>query len=79
MSSSVSVQSVQKQNYYMKALEYYLNVNASENKTAKLYQEHFLETFASLKYVNKLRMPTDEAMASIRINCADINQVGVKS
>ena len=74
-----SVEQLQKQSYYMKSLEYYLSVKKSSSNIAKLYQEHFIETIAALKYVRKLRIPSDDAMASIRMNCAKINQVKAKS
>lgn len=63
----------------MAALKYYLSVKNTSNTTARLYQEHFIESMAALKYVRKLRMPTEGAMASIRLNCANINQASSKS
>ena len=71
--SILSVEQVQHQTYYMKALEYYLSVKKQTNRTARLYQEHFIESIAALKYIRRLRMPSDQAMLSIRLNCANIN------
>lgn len=63
---------VAKQTYYMKSLEYYLSLKNKITGIGKIYQDHFIETIAGLKYVRTLREPTDETMASIRMSCLDI-------
>ena len=56
----------------MKSMEYYLSLNTKVNGSGKIYQDHFLETIAGLKYARTLRVPTDETMLSIRMGCLDI-------
>jgi hypothetical protein len=55
----------------MKSLEYYLKLSknkksvSSSNPFCKIYKEHFIQTVAAFKFVNRLRIPTDEVMATI--------------
>ena len=70
--STRNLEFVARQTYYMKSLEYYLSLKSKFTGIGKIYQEHFIETIAGLKYVRTLREPTDETMASIRMSCLDI-------
>lgn len=54
----------------MKSLEYYVNLKNSPNNMAKLFREHFVQTIAAFKYISKLRIPSDEMLNTMKVNCA---------
>jgi len=59
------------QTYYMKSLQYYLG---TKNKSvfAKMYKDHFLQTVASFRYIEKLIPPTADTLAKIKVHCAKL-------
>ena len=65
---SVGKKSGLKHTYYMKALQYYLGI---KNKPAlgKAYCEHFLQSIAAIKFTQKLRPISDEAIYKSQVNC----------
>lgn len=58
------------QTYYMKSLQYYVGLKNSPNELAKLYREHLIHSIAAFKYISKLRMPSDEMLNTMKVNCA---------
>ena len=70
-STSRTLKEVAKPTYYMKYLEYYLKLSKSNknlgaaNPFCKIYKEHFVQSVAAFKFVNRLRIPTNEMMSTI--------------
>lgn len=72
-SSSKEGRGVLKQTYYMKNLEYYLGLK-NKSKLGKAYCEHFLQSLAAIKYVQKLRPVSDEAIYKSQVNCHKMDE-----
>lgn len=58
----------------MKSLQYYVGLKNSPNKMAKLFREHFIQTIAAFKFIGKLRMPSDEMLNTMKVNCARLTE-----
>jgi len=71
--SSVDVKEALNQTYYMKALKYYLGLK-NKPPIGSAYCEHFLQSIAAIKYVQKLRPVSDEAILKSRVNCPKMNE-----
>jgi len=81
-SISRTLKEVAKPTYYMKSLEYYLKLskkfkNSKENLEkhpfCQIYKEHFIQSVAAFKFINRLRIPTDEMMETIKVKLAELN------
>jgi len=69
---------VLQQTYYMKSLKYYLGIK-NKPPIAKLYCEHFLQSIAAIKYTQKLRRVSDEAIYKSQVQCPKLNEELIKS
>ena len=68
-------QEVQAQTYYMKNLEYHLRFD-TVSEHSKRAQHHLLETFASVKYIQTVRKPSDETVFKSKFQCAQLSTGG---
>lgn len=59
--------------YYMKSLKYYLGLK-NKPPIGKAYCEHFLQSIAAIKYTQKLRPVSDEAIYKSQVNCPIIDE-----
>lgn len=59
--------------YYMKPLKYYLSLK-TKPPIGKIYCEHFLQSIAAIKYTQKLRPVSDEAIYKSQVNCPIIDE-----
>lgn len=57
----------------MQALKYYLALKVKP-PLGKLYCEHFLQSIAAIKYTQKLRPVSDEAIYKSQVNCHIIDE-----
>lgn len=57
----------------MKALKYYLGLK-TKPPIGKIYCEHFLQSIAAIKYTQKLRPVSDEAIYKSQVNCPIIDE-----
>ena len=67
-----SVSFVKKPTYYMKSLEYNLKINFKDSY-GKQFKEHILHTMAAFKFISSFRRPSDEIVATIRVQCARLS------
>ena len=63
---------VQSQTYYMKNLEYHLKFDTASAHSKKA-QKHLVETFASMKYIQTIRKPSDETVYKSKFQCAQLS------
>ena len=72
--ASVDTKTGLNQTYYMKSLKYYLSL---KNKSAigKAYCEHFVQSIAAIKYTQKLRPISDEAIYKSQVNCPIFDEI----
>ena len=68
-SRSRDVKEVAKPSYYMKSLQYYLGLTQM-NEFAKIYREHFAQSVSAFRFIGSIRMPSDEMMATCKVQCA---------
>jgi len=66
-------QEFQAQTYYMKNLEYHLRFD-TVSEHSKRAQHHLLETFASIKYIQTVRKPSDETVFKSKFQCAQLTE-----
>lgn len=62
----------------MKSMKYFLSLK-EDTEQSKMFKEHFIQTAAAFKYINKLRIPTLETVNSIKLNCARLESNQLKS
>lgn len=77
-SVSKDISEHQKQTYYIKNLEYSLKLGSTSDYSKKVKQ-HFLETFAALRIVQKVRKPANDVLVKSQIQCAQLNNEVSKS
>ncbi len=70
---SVGVKTGLTHTYYMKSLKYYLSLK-NKPPIGKVYCEHFLQSIAAIKYTQKLRPVSDEAIYKSQVNCPIIDE-----
>jgi hypothetical protein len=59
-------------------LKFYLGLGKCQNKFAKLYVDHFVQSLAGLKYIQTLRKPTDQTMNSLKLHCAKLTNQQIR-
>lgn len=69
----------------MKSLQYFLQLDKnsklksgqaknSQLPMGEVFKQHFLQSIAAFKFVAKLRIPTDEFMATIKVQLAQLSK-----
>lgn len=62
---------IQQQTYYIKNLEYHLQYD-TESVHGQRAKKHLIETFASIKYIQTIRKPSDETMTKSKFTMATL-------
>ena len=68
-----NIEDIKKPTYYKKSLQYYLGLGKGTNEFAKLYKDHFIQTIAAIKFIGKLRIPSDETLNTLKVQCAKLS------
>lgn len=63
-----------KPSYYMKSLQYYYALTNLNCPLTKIYKEHFVQSLASIKYIKKLRIPSDENLTKSQLQLARLDE-----
>jgi hypothetical protein len=68
-----------KPSYYMKALQYYNSLSMTHSDLAKKFKEHLLQSFASVRFLRKVRVPSIDNVMKSRMQLAQIDNQSQKS
>ena len=57
----------------MKSLQYYYRLGGKLSTTANVYNEHFLKSLASIRYLKKIKIPSLENVLKSRMQLAKLD------